>query len=48
MKLLPRKYGNREYQQIVVMLKGHGGETYKCLADLHQLPFDDPNFKTAD
>ena len=44
-KILPRKYGNREYQQIVVMLKGHGGDTYKCLADLHQLPFDDPKFQ---
>ena len=42
-KILPRSHGEADRTQIAVVLTGHGGETYKCLADLHS---DHPQFQS--
>jgi len=41
-KILPRTRGKANRTQIAVVLTGHGGETYKCLADLRS---DHPQFQ---
>jgi hypothetical protein len=41
-KILPRTHGKAKKTQIAVVLTGHGGETYKCLADLRS---DHPQFQ---
>jgi hypothetical protein len=41
-KILPRTHGKAKRTQIAVVLTGHGGETYKCLADLRS---DHPQFQ---